>query len=110
MSGSNLRALLYKTLELLRETPNITPESSIPIYHPQRDPRKYEIHRIPDGWRLSGASIERAAAMTYWENDDSIRRFQRILDQLGIDKALRDAGIKEGDMVSIGDYKLEWSD
>jgi GTP-binding protein len=110
VTGTNLRALLYKTLELLRETPISTPESTVPIYHPHTDPRNYEIHRMPDGWRIAGASIERAAAMTYWDNDDSVRRFQRILEALGIDDALRDAGVKEGDMVSVGDYVLEWSD
>jgi GTP-binding protein len=109
-TGTNLRGLLYKTLELLRETPIATPVSTVPIYYPQSDPRKYEIQRIANGWRITGASIERAAAMTYWDNDDSIRRFQRILEALGIDDALRDAGVKEGDMVSVGDYELEWSE
>lgn len=109
-TGSNLRSMLFKALELLQETPIAPKESEVPIYHPQSDPRKYEIHRAANGWRLSGASIERAAAMTYWDNDASIRRFQRILETLGIDEALRKAGVKEGDMVSIGDYELEWSD
>jgi GTPase len=110
VSRTNLRELLFKTLELLRETPSIEPHSPIPIYQPQIDPRKYEIHRISNGWQITGASIERAAAMTYWDSDDSIRRFQRILEALGIDESLRDAGVKEGDLVSIGDYELEWSD
>jgi GTP-binding protein len=48
--------------------------------------------------------------MTYWDNDASIRRFQRILQTLGIDEALRKAGVQEGDMVYIGEYELEWSD
>ncbi len=110
-TGTNLRQLLYKTLEVLRETPPEPAETPIPIYQPQFDPRKYEIKRMPDGWRVTGASIERAAAMTYWDNDDSIRRFQRILEALGIDEALQEAGVKEGDKVSIGeDYELEWSD
>jgi Obg family GTPase CgtA-like protein len=29
---------------------------------------------------------------------------------LGIDQDLRNAGVKEGDTVSIGEYSLEWSD
>ncbi len=110
VTGNNVRPLLYKAIELLHETPIAPQVSAIPIYHPQSDPRKYEIKRVANGWRLSGASIERAAAMTYWENDESIRRFQRILETLRIDEALRKAGVKEGDMVSIGDYELEWSD
>jgi len=109
-TGENLRTLLFKALELLRETPPEITESTVPIYQPQFDPRKYEIERLPDGWRIIGASIERAAAMTYWDNDDSIRRFQRILEVLGIDDALREAGVKEGDMVKVGEYELEWSD
>jgi GTP-binding protein len=48
--------------------------------------------------------------MTYWEYDDSIRRFHNILKALGIDDALRKAGVSEGDNVYIGDYMLEWQD
>jgi GTP-binding protein len=109
-TGSNVRSLLFRASELLRETPIIPQESVVPIYHPQSDPRKYEIRREANGWRITGASIERAAAMTYWENDDSIRRFQHILKALGIDEALRKVGVNEGDIVSIGDFELEWSD
>jgi GTP-binding protein len=109
-TGSNIRSLLNKTYELLQSTPIVQKEAVTPVYHPQTDPRQYEIQRIATGWRITGASIERAAAMTYWENDDSIRRFQRILKTLGIDDALRDAGVKEGEMVSVGDYELEWTD
>ena len=57
---------------------------------------------------MIGESIERAAAMTYWEYDQSVRRFQRILETLGIDAALRKAGIEEGDSVFIGEFELEW--
>jgi GTP-binding protein len=109
-TGANLRTLLDKTYEALQSAPVLLKEALLPVYHPQTDPRQYEIQRVSNGWRIKGTSIERAAAMTYWENDDSIRRFQRILEALGIDQALREAGIKEGDMVSVGDYELEWVD
>ena len=110
LTRTNLHPLLYKAMELLKDIPMTTRETAIPVYHPQTDPRQFEIQRISGGWRISGASIERAAAMTYWDNDASIRRFQRILETLGIDEALRKAGVEEGDTVSIGEYELEWSD
>jgi GTP-binding protein len=109
-TGSNVRQMLSKAYELLSVAPEVTPAESIPVYTPQADPRQYEIQRVSDGWRIRGPSIERAAAMTSWDNDASIRRFQRILETLGIDDALRKAGVKEGDMVSIGEYWLEWMD
>jgi GTP-binding protein len=108
--GTNLKKVLYKAAELLETTPVPPKEVVIPIYHAQDDPAQFEIVRESNGWRIFGVSIERAAAMTYWEYDESIRRFQRILKTLGIDEALRNAGVKEGDTVMIGDYELEWSD
>jgi GTP-binding protein len=110
IAGTNVRNLLFRALELVKESPVIQRETATPVYHVQTDPRQFEVRRVSDGWRISGASIERAAAMTYWDNEASIRRFQRILETLGIDETLRNAGVKEGDTVSIGDYELEWSD
>jgi GTP-binding protein len=110
VTGVNIPTLLYKTSDLLSSTPALVREPIVPVYHPRSDPRQYTINRVVKGWRITGESLERAAAMTYWENDESIRRFQRILEILGIDDDLRKAGVKEGDMVAIGEYELEWND
>jgi len=110
VTGQNVKLLLFKAAELLRNTPVQISQPMIPIYHPRVDPKQFAINRIAQGWQISGESIERAAAMTYWENDESIRRFQRILEILGIDSALRNAGVKDGDTVAIGEYELEWHD
>jgi GTPase len=32
------------------------------------------------------------------------------METLGVEKALREAGVQEGDTVYIGDYELEWQD
>jgi GTP-binding protein len=80
------------------------------VYRVASDPREYTIQRETKGWRVSGEAIERAAAMTYWEYEQSVRRFQRILRTLGIEAALRQAGVQQGDTVFIGDYELEWED
>ncbi len=61
-------------------------------------------------WRVHGRRIERAAAMTYWELDEAVERFQRILEVLGIYEAMKQAGVKQGDLVRIGEKELEWHD
>ena len=48
--------------------------------------------------------------MTHWEHDGSVRRFQKIMSALGVDVALRNAGVEEGDTVSIGEFELEWQE
>jgi GTP-binding protein len=109
LARTNVRELLYKALHVLSEIPPEPETTELPVYRVETDPREFSISRIPQGWRVKGQSIERAANMTYWEYDQSIRRFQKILSVLGIDEALREAGVQEGDSVFIGDHELEWS-
>ncbi len=111
VAHTNVKELLWKASELLKTSPLPPPEATaLPVYRPKEDPRAFTIERTQDGWKVSGASIERAAEMTYWEYEGSVRRFQRLLENLGVDKALREAGIQEGDSVFIKDYELEWQD
>jgi GTPase len=112
VSGENTRDVLYRAAQLLEEaeTPAFDEQLEMPTYRPETDPREFTIRRESAGWRVSGSSIERAAAMTYWEHDQSVRRFQKILEALGIEDALRKAGVKPGDSVLISEYELEWED
>lgn len=108
ITGKGVRDLLYHAAGLLDEVESIQEAEQLPLYTVADDPRVFEIKRENLGWRVQGQSIERAAAMTYWEYDQSVQRFQKILQALGIEDALREAGIKEGDFVFIADYELEW--
>ena len=87
------------------------PVADMPVYKPEADIAAFEISRESNGaYRVRGARIERAAKMTYWEHDEAVQRFQKILEVLGVRKALAAAGIHEGDTVYIGEFELEWSD
>ena len=110
VAGTNVRELLFKAYQLLEQTPPSPELDELPVYRMETDPAHYEIERLEDGWRVAGAAIERAAAMTYWEYDQSVRRFQRLLHALGIEGAMREAGVLPGDTVHIGDHELEWFD
>ena len=48
--------------------------------------------------------------MTDFTKDQSRKRFARILRSLGIDKELRDRGVKNGDTVRIFEYEFEFVD
>ncbi|HEU4671757.1 MAG TPA: GTPase ObgE [Candidatus Limnocylindrales bacterium] len=61
-----------------------------------------------DSFRVRGRRIERLAAQTNFDNEESAARFQRDLDRLGIDAELRRRGIAPGDTVRIGGVELEW--
>ncbi|MGV8025200.1 MAG: GTPase ObgE [Anaerolineaceae bacterium] len=110
LQKKNIREILWKAHELLQMIPAETVDTAIPVYTAEVDEKAFSIERKDEEFILHGIAIERAAAMTYWDNYESIRRFQRILQALGITEALRKKGIEEGDPVVIGDYELTWTE
>ena len=116
LARTNTRELLLKAYQKLQEAPPLEDPASagevpLPVYKPKEDPREFSITREgANEWRISGVAIERAASMTYWQHDGSVRRFQKIMETLGVEEALRKAGVQEGDTVAVGDFELEWQD
>lgn len=115
ITKEGVKPVLYRAAQLLEETPEYHysgefEESEMPVYTLGSDPQEFVILKTDRGWRVSGEGLERAAAMTYWEHFQSIRRFQKILEVMGVDQSLREAGIQPGDLVVIGDHELEWEE
>ncbi len=112
LARTNTRELLIQAYQKLEKAPPLEElEVPLPVYKPKEDPREFVVKREgANEWRISGVAIERAAAMTYWQHDGSVRRFQKIMETLGVEAALRSAGVQEGDTVAIGEFELEWQD
>jgi len=111
MARTNTRDILIAAHRKLAEIPIEEIDEALPVYKPEVDPNQFAISREDDGnWRVKGVAIERSAKMTYFEHDGSLRRFQKLLEKLGVDKALREAGVEEGDTVFIGEFELEWQE
>ncbi|MEW5938752.1 MAG: GTPase ObgE [Chloroflexota bacterium] len=114
LARTDTRDLLLRAAQALAGTPALDAERVepvLPVYRPEADESQFEIKREgANEWRVIGAAIERSAKMTYWEHAGSLRRFQRLMTKLGVDEALRKAGVQEGDTVAIGDYELEWQE
>lgn len=113
MARTDIRDLLLKAYKRLAETPVLadTELATLPVYRPKEDITQFVITREDtDKWRVAGAGIERAAEMTYFEHRGSLRRFQKLMETLGVEKQLREAGVQDGHTVHIGEFELEWQD
>lgn len=110
-TGQGVREMLYRVKQLLDETPEPEPvmDDTI-VIRPDEDDEQFWIEPLDEGWRIHGKRIERVASMTYFEFEETALRFQRILESMGISKALIEAGVEPGDMVYIGEQELEWTD
>jgi GTP-binding protein len=107
LTRQGVKEMLYRLAELLKGLPR---EELIPVeVKVFRPPEEAFTISYKDGaWRIEGAKLERLAAMTNWELDEAVQRFQRIIARMGVTMALREAGVKEGDTVYIGETELEW--
>ena len=75
------------------------------------DPDSYEIVVGNDtDWEVRGKNIERLVAMTNFDNDEALYRFQLIWKRLGIDEALKEKGVQEGQSVRIRDMVFDYKD
>jgi GTP-binding protein len=68
----------------------------------------FVVERENGAFRVRGRRIERLAAQTNFDNEESAERFQRDLARLGVEDELRRAGVTPGDTVRIGRTELEW--
>ncbi len=110
VTGQGIQEMLYRVKDMLESAPR---EDFVLLEDPIISPLENEgftIEREGPAWRVRGRKIERVAAMTYFEFDATLVRFQHILERMGITEALQEAGISEGDIVIIGDQELEWGE
>jgi len=110
VSHLNLKELMWKAWHELQELPVEPVETALPVYRSDEDPDAFEIEKTDEGYIVTGKRIERAAAMTFFDQPGSVRRFQKFMAGIGVDKALRKAGIQEGESVFVGDWELTWQD
>jgi len=69
----------------------------------------FSIDRDGDGvLRVRGRRVERLAAQTNFDNEESAIRFQRELARIGVERALERAGVGSGELVRVGSHELEW--
>jgi len=110
-TGEGIDALRAALADLLPDADELgaPPEPAGVVVHriePVSD--EFVIEHEDGAFRVSGKRIERIAAQTNFEVEESAERFQRDLARLGIDDALRRAGVEPGDTVRIGATELEW--
>lgn len=109
-TGQGVQEMLYAVLQLIKSIPPEPVFQETKVFRPtEEDENAFSIEKEDaHTFRLRGRRVERAAAMTDWDNPDTVARYQRILKAMGVMDALEQAGIQSGDTVVIENYELEW--
>jgi GTP-binding protein len=105
------RDVLLRVAQMLAELPEESPVEMLPVFRPGDEEDTFTVEREEEEvWRVRGMRVERLAAMTIWNLDEAVYRFQRALDHMGITEALEEAGVQPGDTVKIGNNELLWEE
>ncbi len=110
-TGEGVKLLIQRAAELLATLPKEDVETA-PIFVPTEDQKDiFTIRRDDSGaFIVEGKNIEKLVAMTRFSDEESLRRFQNILRRNGIEQALRERGVKEGDTVRIREMEFDFSE
>jgi GTPase len=107
-TGEGITELLNLIIQKLAQIP--MENACLDLIEPEifSEDDKFMINVIKDGekYLVQSSNLLKRLARFDLENDDSIRSLQRLLKRWGIEKALIEAGVKEGDSVRIGDYEF----
>lgn len=112
-TGKGLDALVLRAWEIINEMAEEAPveqevQERVLIKAQERKPFVIDYQ---DGiYVVTGKEVERHVAMTDMDNEDAIRRLQRIFIVMGLEDALREKGIQSGDTVRIGAVEFEFRD
>ncbi|XMB87381.1 GTPase ObgE [Mycoplasmatota bacterium WC44] len=108
--------LLYKTMETLENARKLDLYADedfdgVVEYNFTPDEIKFNIVLADDNvFVVEGPMVEKLLKMTDFTKDQSVKRFSRQLRSLGIDAALRDLGVRHGDVVRILDFEFNFLD
>ena len=80
------------------------------VYTLETKAKAFEITRDGKFYVVSGERIENLMRKVNIGDFESLFYLQRKMDEMGINQALKKQGIREGDMVKIGNYEMEWED
>lgn len=115
-TGEGVEELMNYVSKTLKELPKedlidvATPSEGEKLYRLETKKEPFEISKEKSVWIVKGEEVDRIIRKVNITDYESLFFLHRKLNELGLDKALKKAGIHDGDTVKIGNYEMEWED
>lgn len=111
-TGEGLKELFNYVSKVIKELPkeDILDGEDRVVYTLEEDRDEFEIVRENGEFIVKGPAVDRLMGRVNLEDNESLYYFQKTLRNLGIDDALKAAGVEEGDTVRFNDWEFAWYD
>ncbi len=115
VTGEGIDDLMKYVSETLKTLPKedlieIKQSDTEKIYKLDGNKDKFEISKDGKKFVVKGEAVESVLRRVNIEDYESLYYLHKKLNELGLDVALKKAGIHDGDTVKIGGYEMEWED
>ena len=111
ITHEGVEKLLAEIVKMLENLPPAEPLETEDFYEEAPDNASFEVFRASDGsFVVEGGLIDMLARNVIISDHESYRYFQKVIDERGVIKALRQAGIKDGDLVRMKDIEFEYTE
>ena len=109
---SGLNELIAHVAEVVKTLPKeeVVEKDERVMYTLEDERPEFEIEIVNGEYVVTGPAIERIMGRINPDDNESLSYFQKTLKKLGVDNALKEKGIKDGDSVKFIDWEFEWYD
>lgn len=111
VTGEGLDKLFNHVSEILKTLPKeeiVDIEDRI-LYTLEDEEEQFNIEVTGNNeFIVTGPAVERLMGRVNIGDNESYNYMEKMLKKLGIEQALRDKGVKEGDTVKILEWEFEW--
>ena len=109
-TGEGVKELLDFVSKTLKTLPKeeLYEEEEKMIYTLEDNKNEFTVTRNQNKFEVKGEAVERLIRRINIDDNESMYYLHKNLVNLGVEAELKKQGIKEGDIVKISNYELEW--
>ncbi len=109
--AEGIEKMLDEVYETLKTLPPVKPLEYEEYVYEKKDESKFSIERDEDGaFVVIGPLVDLLCRNVVLDDMDSLSYMQKTLRDRGVFKALKNAGVKDGDTVVIGEVEFDYLD
>ena len=111
-TGEGIKELMQEVSKILKTLPKeelVETQNTRKVYKLEAK-KPFTITKQDDMFVVDGPAVRELMRKVNMEDNESLYYFQKHLEELGVNKKLKEAGVQEGDTVKVVDYLLEWED
>lgn len=119
ITGEGIEKIVYKLAEIVKESKKFHTQSEVVNEQIKRPkplwkelPERFNIEIIKEGndFIVTGTYVEEWAKRLNLNQKDGYRKFMELLEKNGLEKKLKEAGIKDGDTVWVAQRAFEYKE